>query len=72
MTPGSLTLLFLCGAVLSLVSAAAGAILCMWAQHVSRTGCSPLPSAPRISLFKRKTEDEDEDTDKPKARRVGP
>ncbi len=73
LSPFALTTLFLCGAVLSLVSAAAGAFLTLWCAHVARTGCNPRPSMPKMRLFKRQPADEDP-TNGQQARkpRVGP
>jgi hypothetical protein len=74
MTYGVTLGLFLCAAVLSLVSAAAGGFFALWASHAGRTGCYPIPSVPKIGLLRRKRTDDDDETPAPPPRRaqVGP
>lgn len=78
----SITLLLVCAAALSLVSAAAGGFFTLWAMHVQRTGVHPLPALPKITLFRRRKpasdpddddeDDEPNDTQKSTTGRVGP
>ncbi len=71
----SLLSLFLCAAAWTVIAAACGGFMVLWAAHVGRTNCHPLPRLPRITLFRRKPVDEDEDDEPAPPRattRVGP
>ncbi len=53
MSPTLFLVLFLGAAGTSLLLVAAGVFLSLFVQYVTRTGASPMPRIPRISLFKR-------------------
>lgn len=61
MTPWLIVGLFLCGAVLSLVSVAAGAYLAANLMHAGRTGAKPSLGLPKVSVFRRRPPDDDDD-----------
>ncbi len=70
-SPSLFLLLFLCAAGWTLFAATAGGFFALWSAHVAKTGQSPLPKSPKITVFGRKAPVEDEELPKP-PRRVGP
>ncbi len=75
-SPWFIPLLFLCAAALSVMLLAAGSILALYIQHITRTGKPPIGSVPGMQTlrraFAREADDEEEQPPIPERNRTGP